>query len=1247
MEKLIRVRKKNLRGFISALLILAMVITSIGIEQFGTKVYAQGSETKIYFKDKTENGWISHDNAVIEAVDNSKGHIHYGMTKEDDTTWSIKVPSTSNNFTFNRLSSDGKKQWNSWSAGGRDGNNTYCADGHEYGHWENKKDIQDDNYFHAGDIVYLDVSEFIQWEKAEAEMYVNFSDASKKENSGKNILISSADKKIYNPRKINNTLDEHIYEYVVTEKDEKAVKLRFWRGNDTTLWNCSMTMNYDDYQNGLNCVKISGWDQGVLSTYNAVIDYNLDSDNDGIPDYDEKKIGTEINKSDSDNDGISDYLELSIGYNPLSENPEEDGKKDYDDDGLSNVEEKKHGTDLANADTDEDELSDYEEIYVYGTDPLKNDTDGDGILDGTEIKLRINPLVKNCDNESISCTLDSKKMIDDYDEHVYPKIHLTGTVAAIDNFEVKVRENDVFINKMIPGYIGTAYEFSTSEKFDKAVLTFYLDKDLFQDKKFKPAIYYFDEEKQILEELENQKIEENTVSAEVEHFSTYIVLNKTEYDKVWEKEIVFYTEEQKINGMDFAFVIDASGSMSYDNYPQNDRNGLRLTLSKKMVEKMSDNDCAMVVKFATRATLLQTLTNDKTLISTAIDQVGSFGRTAMKDGIHIANMEYALKSDKSRNKIMIVITDGLDNSSTYLLDNVISEAKANGVKIYTIGLGSEIDISELMQIASQTGGKYYYASVSSDLKDIYNDIEDETVDYSLDSNNDGISDYHTKMLCEGKLTTGTGVPLFAGIPYEDVQSNDDYDGDGLKNGEEVKVKQFGKSAYITVKSSPITAYSDSDAYTDYEEVITYYTNPLKNNVIMHENTIKTLMNGDYYYASIYEDEYLSSTSKQIFTWIGNNVYGSNYDEQEIYKDALVDYFTKINEWTKEQESLLEYAKMLQSYGYVVSQAVEKARVDLVSKGDIIDYIINLEMQIEHSRAAMADLEKSSSVFSKAEFYKQYDDIRESIRIAASKSDELKAALNQEVVVKGKITTFAEGKSAKAISKTLSWTCNILQEGIAVAEGFSDYCELKANLEVVQENLYVLEVVGSKAYYDNLKKAANSLLVVARKGYANAISEIMDSVTSATLNIALHTAIAAIPVVGFWIEISISIINLVIPVSDTSLYAVRLCGISCISTVLGNDLFGCVIGGIKRISNASYVYVIYEDSAKNVVQRYENLVEIRKFGEENMIVLQDLGPKFLKWFLKKLGSDGNAIIDDCNETISTLNQLKYIYSNKCN
>ena len=868
-------------------------------------------------------------------------------------------------------------------------------------------------------------------------------------------------------------------------------------------------------------------------------------------------------------------------------------------------------------------------------------------MDGVEVKFRTDPLVKNTENEKISYSFDSKEIIDDYDENVYPEIELTGTIVSLENFKIEIKENDTMINNIIPGYIGSAYEFSTTEKFDKAVVTFHLDNDLFKDNTFKPAIYYYDEENQILEELENQKVEGNTVSATLEHFSTYIVLNKIEFDKVWEEEIAFYSEEQKKNGMDFAFVIDASGSMSYDYIPKNDRNGLRLTLSKKMVEKMGDKDRAMVVKFATTATLLQALTSEKNFISEAIDKVNSYGMTAMKDGIHIANMEYTLNSDKKHNQIMIVITDGMDNNSRYSMSTVIAEAKANGTKIYTIGLGSQIDISELTQISSQTGGKYYYASVSSDLNDIYDDIEDETVDYSLDSNNDGISDYHTKMLCEGKLTTGTGVPLFAGIPYEDVQSNDDYDGDGLKNGEEVKVTKYGKSVYLTVNSSPITAFSDTDAYTDFEESATYHTDPLKNNVIMHESVIKSLMNKDLYYAAIYEDEYLNSTSKQIFTWIGNNVYGSNYDEQEIYKDALVDYFTSINEATKQQEEVLEYAKMIQSYGYVVSQVVEKARTDLISKGKTIDYILDLEKQIEHSRATVSDLEKSSKVLTKAEFYKQYDNIQDSIRTAASKSDELKAALNQNVVIKGKITTFAEGKSAKVMSKSLSWTCNILQEGIAGVEGFSDYCELKANLEVIQENIYVLEVIGSDAYYDNLKKAANSLLTVARNGYADVVSEIMESVTCSTLNIALHTAIAEIPVVGFWIEIGISVINLVIPVSDTSLYAVRLCGISCVCTELGNDLFSHVIGGIKKSSDGSYVYAIYENSAKNVSQRYENLVEARKFGEENMIILQDMGPNFLKWLCKKLGTDGDAIISNCNETISSLDKLKYIYSYKCN
>lgn len=66
--------------------------------------------------------------------------------------------------------------------------------------------------------------------------------------------------------------------------------------------------------------------------------------------------------------------------------------KDSDDDGLSDEEEIKLGTNPNSPDSDNDGLFDYEEVRVYGTDPLKADTDGDGYTDGQEVKGGYNPL---------------------------------------------------------------------------------------------------------------------------------------------------------------------------------------------------------------------------------------------------------------------------------------------------------------------------------------------------------------------------------------------------------------------------------------------------------------------------------------------------------------------------------------------------------------------------------------------------------------------------------------------------------------------------------------------------------------------------------------------------------------------------------------------------------------------------------------------------------------------------------------
>lgn len=214
----------------------------------------------LYFVDNTQQHWVHNDNAVMELVDNTNGHDYYDMTKIDDVTWAVEVPASAYNITFNRYSLGKTTQWNSWSAGGRDSNNTYFADIAEHGHWGYVEYVAHENYFHAGDVIYLDLSDFNSWENDNAIMYANFSDASKAENGGTDINIAAWNNSdLYQPRQISDNPSGHIYAYVVTKQDEGKNVLRFWRGNANTLWNCSVTLDYDAYKTGTNCIKVTGW----------------------------------------------------------------------------------------------------------------------------------------------------------------------------------------------------------------------------------------------------------------------------------------------------------------------------------------------------------------------------------------------------------------------------------------------------------------------------------------------------------------------------------------------------------------------------------------------------------------------------------------------------------------------------------------------------------------------------------------------------------------------------------------------------------------------------------------------------------------------------------------------------------------------------------------------------------------------------------------------------------------------------
>lgn len=513
-------RKLQGKRILAGILAVVMVLTSVNLSQF-VSAEAATEYVTLYFIDNTAEQWVKNDNAKMEAVDNSNGHDSYCMTQMDETTWSVKVPKSAYNITFNRYSPDKTTQWNSWSAGGRDENNAYYADGSEYGHWGYFE--EEEMYFHEGDIVYLDVSEFTEWENDDAFMYVNFTNASKEDNGGQNIKISVADRTKYNPKLIDTKETRYKYVYIVTKEDEGSTELRFWRGNNTTLWNCSVVLSYEEYSKGVNCVKVSGWNNtGEVSKHQKESDLDKDTDNDGAPDYIEDYFGTDKTKEDTDGDGLSDYIEIySIVLDPIivdtDENGINDGDEDNDGDGLTNIEEVKLGTSIVEIDTDNDELNDYEEVVNYKTDPLKEDTDGDGATDGKEIELGTNPLIAE-DSFSVSAVAEEKDSV-----KVSVETNLSGN--QVDTLCVQKYESELFFPEDMPGYIGGAYDFHVDGTFDTATIQFEFDKELLKDESFDPVIYYFNEETQLLEELKTT-VTGNIASTQVTHFSKYILINQ-------------------------------------------------------------------------------------------------------------------------------------------------------------------------------------------------------------------------------------------------------------------------------------------------------------------------------------------------------------------------------------------------------------------------------------------------------------------------------------------------------------------------------------------------------------------------------------------------------------------------------------------------------------------------------------------------------------------------------------------------
>ena len=206
------------------------------------------------------------------------------------------------------------------------------------------------------------------------------------------------------------------------------------------------------------------------------------------------------------------------------------------------------------------------------------------------------------------------------------------------------------------------------------------------------------------------------------------------------------TKIKKTEGIDIVMAIDVSASMLAKDLKPN-----RLEALKKVATDFVSNrpnDRFGMTVFSGESYTKTPLTSDKEITLNAIESIQYSeiieGGTAI--GMGLATSVNKLKDSKAKSKVIILLTDGVNNTGFIDPETATELAIEYDIKAYTIGLGSngealspvavrpngsfvyrnvkvEIDEELLKTIADKTGGKYFRATTNSTLKAIYDEID--------------------------------------------------------------------------------------------------------------------------------------------------------------------------------------------------------------------------------------------------------------------------------------------------------------------------------------------------------------------------------------------------------------------------------------------------------------------------------------------------------------------------------------------
>lgn len=198
-------------------------------------------------------------------------------------------------------------------------------------------------------------------------------------------------------------------------------------------------------------------------------------------------------------------------------------------------------------------------------------------------------------------------------------------------------------------------------------------------------------------------------------------------------------------GIDIVMAMDVSGSMLAKDLKPNRMEALKRVATDFVDER--PNDRIGLVLYASEAYTKTPVTSDKAIIQEAIKTIkyDNVLQDGTGIGMGLATAVNRLKDSKAKSKVIILLTDGVNNAGFIEPETAADIAKQYGIKVYTIGIGTngmaespyalapngeilfqmmkvEIDEQLLRNIARKTEGKYFRATSNSKLAEIYESI---------------------------------------------------------------------------------------------------------------------------------------------------------------------------------------------------------------------------------------------------------------------------------------------------------------------------------------------------------------------------------------------------------------------------------------------------------------------------------------------------------------------------------------------